>query len=272
MPLIAADFNVGIDQAGWLVTLFALTVALAGPPFTLFTQKFNRKQLFIIILALFTIANLGAALAPSLGWLALARIFPALGLPVFWAVATVTAAQMVPKSQQSRAVALIFAGLSAATVLGVPFGTLIGNLWGWRTAFLAIAGLSAATLIGLIIYLSSALDQPKSGLGQQLKILRRKALWIGLLSNSLLLAGMFTSYTYLAEFLEQVTHLEGHLISLMLLLFGAMGLLGNWLAGQGLDRNPLRTTRLIIVSLALITALTIQAGSSFHLMLPILLI
>lgn len=272
LPLIARDLNIGIDQAGSLVTLFALTVAVAGPPLTIFSARFDRKRLFIAILATFIVSNLIAALAPNFGWLAIARILPALGLPVFWAVASVAATQLVPPAQRSRAVAIVFAGLSVATVLGVPFGTLIANLWNWQASFLAMAGLSTISLIGLLIFLPPITSTGQSRLGQQLSILRRKRLWLGLLSNSLLLAGMFTSYTYLAEFLEQVTQLDGRWISLMLLVFGATGVIGNWLAGRGLDRNILKTTRTMILLLAGISAIASLVGASFALTFPLLLL
>jgi predicted MFS family arabinose efflux permease len=272
LPPIARDLNIGVDQAGFLVTLFALTVAVAGPPLTVFTARFDRKRLFIAILATFTVANLLAAFAPNFGWLAIARILPALGLPIFWAVASVVAIQLVPQPQQSRAVAVVFAGLSVATVLGVPFGTLIAEVWNWRSAFLVIAALNAVSLLGLALFLPNVTAKNTDHQLQQLGILRRKRLWIGLLSNSLLLAGMFTSYTYLAEFLGQVTQLEGRLISFMLLLFGTAGIIGNWLAGQGLDRNIIRTTRIMIISLAGITAIASLVGASFTLTVPLLLL
>jgi predicted MFS family arabinose efflux permease len=272
LPMIAKDLQIGIDQAGGLVSLFALTVAIAGPPLTLLTQRMDRKRLFIAILGIFTIANLIAAWAPNFGWLTIGRVIPAIGLPVFWAVATVTAAQLVTEKQRSRAVAMVFAGLSAATVLGVPLGAFLAEAFGWRFSFLGMAGLCLLGLAGISWGLPKVPPQAQVGIKNQMQVLRRPALWIGLLSNSLMLAGMFTPYTYLAEFLTQVTRLDGQWVSAILLLFGVMGLAGNWLAGQGLDRQPLRTTRLAMLGLAIVLALTLQAGASLPLMFPLLLL
>ncbi|RMT25482.1 Major facilitator family transporter, partial [Pseudomonas amygdali pv. mori] len=140
LPAVARDLDVTVSQAGLLVTLFAFTVAAFGPFLTAYFSRFERKRLFISILVLFGFSNLLAALAPNIAVMALARLFPALGLPVFWALASETAVDIVGPQFAGRAIARIGFGIVCATVFGIPIGTLISDAFGWRSAFLVLAG------------------------------------------------------------------------------------------------------------------------------------
>ena len=132
LPAIARDLEVSVSQAGLLVTLFAFTVAALGPFLTAYFARFERKRLFIGILLMFAFANTVAALAPNIWVMAFARLLPALGLPVFWALASETAVNIVGPEYAGRAIAKIGFGIVCATVFGIPVGTLISDAWGWR--------------------------------------------------------------------------------------------------------------------------------------------
>ncbi|RMR13167.1 Major facilitator family transporter [Pseudomonas savastanoi pv. glycinea] len=240
MPAVARDLDVTVSQAGLLVTLFAFTVAAFGPFLTAYFSRFERKRLFISILVLFGFSNLLAALAPNIAVMGLARLIPALGLPVFWALASETAVDIVGPQFAGRAIARIGFGIVCATVFGIPIGTLISDAFGWRSAFLVLAGLAFAKALLLAVYLprTAAKKNPVSILNQ-FGILRSRMMQGHVLLSVLVFSGMFTAYTYLADMLERLAGFDGSLVGWCLMGFGAVGLLGNSLGGRMVDRHPL---------------------------------
>lgn len=135
MPAIAKHFAISIDTAGWLLSGFALTIALTGPFSVLLTSKINRKWMMSLVLFIFVLSNILSAIAPSFTVLMIARILPAFLHPVFWAVATVAAARQVEPKDAPKAVSVVLAGLSVATVLGVPLTTYVAELINWKASF-----------------------------------------------------------------------------------------------------------------------------------------
>ncbi|WP_116828753.1 MFS transporter [Pseudomonas syringae] len=240
LPAVARDLNVTVSQAGLLVTLFAFTVAAFGPFLTAYFSRFERKRLFVSILVLFGFANVLAALAPNIAVMGIARLIPALGLPVFWALASETAVDIVGPQFAGRAIARIGFGIVCATVFGIPIGTLISDAFGWRTAFLVLAALAFAKALLLTVYLpkTAARQNPVSIL-EQFGILRSRMMQGHVLLSVLVFSGMFTAYTYLADMLERLAGFDGALVGWCLMGFGAVGLLGNSLGGRMVDRHPL---------------------------------
>src|SRR5476651_1753810 len=173
LPSIARDLDVSVSQAGLLVTLFAFTVAVFGPFLTAFCARFERRRLFIGVLIMFGLANTLAAMAPNIGVMALARLIPALGLPVFWALASETAVGIVRPEHAGRAISKITFGIVCATVFGIPVGTLISDAFGWRSAFGVLAVIAFAKALLLFIYLPKTnLHEKQVSFRSQLKILR----------------------------------------------------------------------------------------------------
>ncbi|QIQ74797.1 MFS transporter [Pseudomonas coronafaciens] len=240
LPAVARDLDVTVSQAGLLVTLFAFTVAAFGPFLTSYFSRFERKRLFISILILFGFSNALAALAPDIAVMGVARLVPALGLPVFWALASETAVDIVGPEFAGRAIAKIGFGIVCATVFGIPVGTLISDAFGWRSAFFMLAGLAFAKALLLAVYLprTAAKKNPVSIL-KQLGILRSPMMQGHVLLSVLVFSGMFTAYTYLADMLERLAGFDGNLVGWCLMGFGAVGLLGNSLGGRMVDRHPL---------------------------------
>jgi len=205
LPSIARDLNVSVSQAGLLVTLFAFTVAAFGPFLTAYCARFPRKRLFISILIMFAAANTVAALAPNIWVMALARLIPALGLPVFWALASETAVDIVGPEFAGRAIEKIGFGIVCATVFGIPVGTLISDMFGWRTAFAVLAVIALAKALLLYVYLPvTPAKHQQASLRSQFKILRSPVMQGHILLSILVFSGMFTAYTYLADILERL--------------------------------------------------------------------
>jgi len=240
LPAIARDLDVSIPQAGLLVTLFAFTVAAFGPFLTAYFARFERRKLFISVLILFGLANTLAALAPNIWVMAFARLIPALGLPVFWALASETAVDIVGPDYAGRAIAKIGFGIVCATVFGIPVGTLISDAFGWRSAFAILAVIAFAKALLLFIYLPKTnLHQHQVSLLSQFKILRSPLMLGHVLLSVVVFSGMFTAYTYLADILERLAGFNGTVVGWCLMGFGAVGLIGNSLGGRAVDRHPL---------------------------------
>ncbi|EJM56408.1 MFS transporter [Pseudomonas sp. KB_15] len=240
LPAIARDLDVSIPQAGLLVTLFAFTVAAFGPFLTAYFARFERRKLFISVLILFGLANTLAALAPNIWVMAFARLIPALGLPVFWALASETAVDIVGPDYAGRAIAKIGFGIVCATVFGIPVGTLISDAFGWRSAFAILAVIAFAKALLLFIYLPKTnLHQHQVSFISQFKILRSPLMLGHVLLSVVVFSGMFTAYTYLADILERLAGFNGTVVGWCLMGFGAVGLIGNSLGGRAVDRHPL---------------------------------
>ncbi len=240
LPGIARDLAVSIPQAGLLVTLFAFTVACFGPFLTAWCARLERKRLFVGILLLFAGCNALAALAPNIYVMGLARLLPALGLPVFWSLASETAVDIVGPAYAGRAIAKISFGVVCATVFGIPVGTLVGDALGWRAAFALLAVLALAKALLLHLYLPrTPRHNQVTSLRGQFGLLRSGLLQGHVLLSVLVFSGMFTAYTYLADILERLAGFDGARVGWYLMGFGAVGLIGNSLGGRAVDRHPL---------------------------------
>ncbi len=251
LPPMARDLHVSVSQAGLLVTLFAVTVAVVGPLLTARVAHHERKTLFVGTLLLFAGSNVLAALSPNIAVMAVARFIPALGLPVFWALASETGMRIMGPERAGKAVSMVGTGVVAATIFGIPIGTLISDRFGWRTAFAVIAVLALAKAIMLLIFMPRIqVPQVRVPVWRQMRILREPRMLGHVLLSLLVFAGMFTAYTYLADILEKLGGFSGAAVGWILMGFGGVGLLGNWLGGRFVDRHPLRASVLFCVPLA----------------------
>lgn len=250
LPALARDLSISVATAGQLVTLFAVVVMLFGPPLTAWLAHVERKRMFMAVLVLFAVSNAVAALAPNVWILAIARVVPALALPVFWGTASETAAQLAGPERAGRAVSTVYLGISAAMLLGIPLGTVAGDAIGWRGAFWALALLSVLIAV-LLHFLMPALAAGKRvALAQQARILRDPAFLANVALSIAVFTAMFTGYTYLAELLEKVALVPSANVGWWLMGFGAVGLVGNCLGGLWVDRKPLASTAIFSVVLA----------------------
>jgi predicted MFS family arabinose efflux permease len=251
LPALARDLHLSVATAGQLVTLFAVVVMVCGPFLTAWLANVERKRLFIAILLLFAAANALAAVASNIWILSVARLLPALALPVFWGTASETAAQIAGPGQGGRAVSRVYLGISGAMLFGIPLGTLASDAIGWRGAFALLAALSL--LIAVLIYarMPTARSSHPVRMADQAKILRSPFFLANVALSVLVFTAMFTGYTYLAEMLEKSAGIAPSHVGWWLMGFGAVGLLGNWLGGLWVDRKPLATTAAFSAVLAL---------------------
>jgi len=270
LPALARDLGVSI--AGQLVTLFAVVVMLCGPFLTAALAHIDRKRLFIAILVLFAAANGLAAIAQNIWVLAIARLAPALALPVFWGTASETAGQIAGPGKSGRAVSTVYLGISAAMLFGIPLGTLASGAIGWRGAFALLAVLSLVIAALVAISMPAVRSPAPVTLGAQARILKSPYFVANVALSILVFTAMFTGYTYLAEMLEKSAGIAPGQVGWWLMGFGAVGLFGNWLGGLWVDSRPLGTTALFSLVLALGMAATMaltQSGIGFAIALGV---
>lgn len=252
LPPMARDLRVSVSQAGLLVSLFAVTVAVVGPVLTARVAHYERKMVFVVMLLLFALSNALAAVSPNIAVMAVARFIPALLLSVFWSLASETAMRIMGPAQAGKAVSMMGFGVVAATVFGIPIGTLIADRFGWRTAFATVAVLALAKAVLLFVFLPAIQAHPgRTSVWRQMGILREPRMLGHVLLSLLVFAGMFTAYTYLADILERLGGFSGAAVGWILMGFGGTGLLGNWLGGLFVDRHPLRASIWFCVPLAI---------------------
>ncbi len=262
LPSLARDLAISVTTAGQLVTLFAVVVMLSGPFLTAMLANVDRKQLFVAILVLFAASNALASVASNYWVLLVARLLPALALPVFWGTASDTAARIAGPGKGGSAVSTVYLGISAAMLFGIPLGTLASDALGWRGAFALLAGLSLLVAILMAVTMPAVRSDKAAGLGGQARILKSPFFLANVALSVLVFTAMFTGYTYLAEMLEKSAGIAPGRVGWWLMGFGAVGLAGNWLGGRWVDRKPLGTTALFCVILALGMAATMALAGN----------
>jgi DHA1 family inner membrane transport protein len=242
LPALSRDMGISISAAGQLVTLFAFTVMLFGPPLTAWLSHLDRKLLFVAILVVFALSNALAALAPNIWVLALARFIPALALPVFWGTASETAGQLAGPDKAGQAVSRVYLGISAALLFGIPLGTVAANSIGWRNSFWILALLSLLMAAGLWLLMPAVARSPRMNLREQARLFKEPYFLANVALSVIVFSAMFTAYTYLADILERLAGVAPAHVGWWLMGFGAIGLVGNWLGGKAVDRAPLKAT------------------------------
>ncbi|WP_116867457.1 MFS transporter, partial [Pseudomonas syringae] len=220
LPDVAADLGVSIPGAGWLVTGYALGVAVGAPFMAMATAKLPRKAALVTLMGIFIIGNLLCALASDYNVLMFARVVTALCHGAFFGIGSVVAAGLVPANRRASAVALMFTGLTLANVLGVPLGTALGQYAGWRSTFWAVTVIGVIALIGLIRFLPTNRNEEKLDMRAELGALRGAGIWLSLTMTALFSASMFTLFTYIAPLLGEVTGVSPKGVTWTLLLIG----------------------------------------------------
>ncbi|MFF2911392.1 MFS transporter [Paenibacillus sp. NPDC057934] len=244
LPQVAQKFNISTSEAGWLVSVFALVVALSGPFVTLFSSGINRKFILLIAVLLFAISNVVYIFASSFNVMLAFRIIPALAHPAFFSVALVVAGSLVSPEKSSQAVTKVFTGITAGFAFGVPLTSFLAERISVEVAFMFGAIISIIAFIGILIWLPSMPVKEKMTYGEQLSVLRKPALWLNIAAVASLFAAMFSVYSYFAEYLGQITQMNGSWISIMLFIFGVVMILGNFIFGGFVQKNITLTTAL----------------------------
>ncbi|VVD62184.1 MFS transporter [Pandoraea terrigena] len=253
---VGADFGVSIAAAGLLISGYALGVVVGAPLMTTATARWPRKTVLLVLMAIFTIGNAACALAPSYAALMAARVLTSFAHGTFFGVGSVVATGLVPRERRASAIAVMFTGLTVANILGVPFGTWLGQHYGWRASFWAV------TAIGALAFLVIALWVPKIAAPESagdwradLRALARRPVLLGLLTTVLGWVGVFGVFTYIAPLLTEVTGFAEGAVSPILLIFGGGLVVGNLLGGKLADRRVVPTVLGSLLMLAVVLGL-----------------
>lgn len=274
IPTIAASLGVSVPSAGLLVSLYALGVAVGAPVLTALTGRIPRKQLLLGLMALFTIGNLLAWLAPGYASLMTARVLTGLAHGVFFSIGSTIATGLVSKEKAASAIALMFTGLTVALVTGVPLGTFIGQTVGWQSTFLAVSLLGIIAMIGSWVLVPKTIPMSKpSSLMTQLAVLRRPRLLLVYAMTTLGYGGTFIAFTYLAPILQEVSGFSAASVSLVMLVYGVSVAFGNIWGGKLADRQgPVRALQIVFALLAaVLLVLTFTASSKWLALITVLL-
>ncbi|MFJ1608498.1 Cmx/CmrA family chloramphenicol efflux MFS transporter [Streptomyces sp. NPDC088253] len=240
MPSIAQDLDIPLASAGMLVSAFAIGMLVGAPLMSLVTLKMPRRAALVGFQLVFITAHVGAALVPHFGFLLVMRVLSAMAYAGFWAMASVAAISLVDADKQGRAMGVVVSGLSVATIIGVPGGTLLAQHAGWEAAFWAVAAMTALSTIALFIALPGGRDtataQPR--LATELRSLMQPRLWVAYATTALTVAAQFAIFSYLGALLEDVTGLSTGLVPLVLGLYGVGAFIGLTIGGRVADRAP----------------------------------
>lgn len=247
LPNIARDFDVTVSQAGQLITGYALGVAIGGPILVMLTIKWNRKYLLLVLMGIFILGNIAVSLSPNYGLMMTSRIITSLAHGSFFGIGSILAASMVNPEKRASAMALMFMGLSLSNILGVPFGTLVGQNFGWQMTFIIISIIGVLALIGIIIFVPMRRETVKSSVLKELKILKEKRLWLTLAVTLFGFSSVFAYFTYISSTLTDVSHVPENLISYLLIIFGVGVTLGNIVGGKLADWNLNKALKIIFV-------------------------
>ena len=250
---VSQDLGISIPTAGTLISGYAFGVAVGAPVLTLATRHWPRKQLLMGLMLIFIAGNIAAVFAPNYASLMAARVLTSLTHGTFFGVGAVVATSLVPKDKQASAIALMFSGLTLATLLGVPAGTWIGQHFGWRMAFAAVAVVGVAALAILAMFVPRDLKlAPPAALRDELSVLSSTPLWLGLGMTVFGFGGVFALYTYVEPLLAQITHMGNSGVAITLLLFGAGSAIGNIAGGKLADKGVVRALWITLGALVLV--------------------
>ncbi|MBX4891345.1 MFS transporter [Rhizobium bangladeshense] len=263
LPTVATDLNITLPLAGLIVSVYALGVTFGAPILTALTGKIERKPLLLALMALFIVGNTVAALSPNYELLLVARVLAAFAHGVFFSVGSTIAADLVSENRRASAIAMMFMGLTVAIVTGVPLGTYIGQVFGWRATFWVVAALGVVAFLAITALLPNTLKKaPPASLLDQVGVLGSGRLLIVFAMTALGYGGTFVAFTFLAPILQEITGFSERSVSLILVLYGIAIAIGNIAGGKIANHNPVKAlVSLFILQAIVLVVLTFTAVS-----------
>ena len=270
---VAGDLQISISKAGELISVFSLVFALASPILLTLTAKTERKRLTLWTLLVFFIGNLVAYVSPSFELLMVSRIISAASGSLLVILCVTMASSIVREEYRARAIGIIFMGISASLVLGIPIGLVIGNHFGWRMIFLLISVLTLLSMLGVFALLQKTEPKPVIPFREQLRALKSSKILTAQLTSFFFLTGHLTLYAYLTPFLQSTLHLDSAWISIFYFLFGISAVIGGGIGGWTADKWGSKPSILAIVALFTVVLFTLpQVTFSFTLFIVVMMV
>lgn len=235
---IGADFTISDGMAGLMMTVPGLVAAVTAPVATVATGRIDRRIMLCLFMFLLVLANALVAAAPDYRVVLVSRVLVGVTIGGFWSIAAGLAQRLVSEASVGRATAVIFSSVPLGSVLGVPAGTLLGEIAGWRMTFVVVGALTTVVLGMLLAFLPPLPAGTVTRTAVLRESLHRIDLRFAVLSTFLVVLAHFGAYTYVTPFLEQVPRLGPGMITVLLLIYGTAGVLGNFLGGAAIVRRP----------------------------------
>jgi DHA1 family inner membrane transport protein len=261
LPDVAHDLNVSIPAAGLLISAFALGIIVGAPTLTVGTLRLRRKTVLLSAMGLFTLGSVVTSVATNYPTLLAGRVLSAMAVGAVYGVGSVVAANLVPAHRQATAIAMMFAGATAATVFGVPLGTLVGQNLGWRATFWTVTVIGVIGLIGLAILVPSRPNEATPSIRRELATFRRPQVWLALAMTACSFGAIATTFTYITPLLHDVTGFSDTTVTVLLFVLGAGLFAGNYLGGRAADRALMPT---LIGLFALFTVVLVAFNFTVH--------
>jgi len=252
LPNVAGDLGTSVPTAGYLVSAYALGVVVGAPLLTALGSRIPRKRMLLLLMGLFTLGNLGSAVAPGYYTLLAGRFLAGLPHGAFFGVGAVVASRLVSEGRKARAVAAMFLGLTTANIVGVPAATALGQHLGWRATFLVVSVIGLLALAALALLIPQLPLDDHVGVSQELRALREPQVLLALLTAVFGFGGVFAIYSYLASMMTEVTGYADSSVTLLLALFGIGMTLGALAAGPLTDRALRPTLYSSLAALAVV--------------------
>lgn len=255
LTAIGTDFRISAGTAGLTMTMPGFLAAIAAPVFTVTTGRLDRRRMLCVLMVLLALADVLAAIAPAYWVMIVSRVLVGLVIGAFWSIGSGLGGRLVGPERAGTATAVIFSAVPLGSVFGVPAGTFVGELLGWRAAFVVMAIFTVGVLAALAVSLPSLPSAGATRLDVLRKMVRHREIRAGLLITVLVVLAHFGTYTYVTPFLRQVTQVSPELITVFLLVYGIAGIAGNFVAGAAVSRDLRRT---FLAAAALIGGVTLS--------------
>lgn len=262
LPQIADNYHVSVSKAGLLVSLFALAVSIAGLTMPLLFSSLNRKKVMLLVLGIFILGNIISIFTSNFNVLLIARVIPAFFHPVYCSLALTVAATSVSKEEAPKAVSKVMFGVTGGMVLGVPITNYIASQSSVDMAMLFFTIVNALVFIATLLFVPSMPVKERLSYGSQISVLKKPMVWLAIIAVVLIGSATASVNSYIAEYLETITHISGKTLSLVLLLYGLASLVGNFAGGRLLFKNAIRTVIIFPIILGIIYLLSLVTGSS----------
>jgi DHA1 family chloramphenicol resistance protein-like MFS transporter len=243
LPEVAGDLNVSIPAAGLLISAFAIGMLIGAPILAVLTLRWSRRAALLSFLAVFALTHVAAALTPGYGMLVATRVVGAFVYAGFWAVAAVTAVNLSGPQSRGKAMSIVAGGLTVATIVGLPAGTVIGQHLGWRAAFWAVAALSTLAMVLIVATIPGGRSDSTPELRRELRTMRNPDLWIAYATTAVTTGAVLVVFSYLAPLLTETTGLSAGWVPIVLALYGVGALAGITIGGRTADSRPFTTLR-----------------------------
>ncbi|WP_410792108.1 Cmx/CmrA family chloramphenicol efflux MFS transporter [Kribbella sp. C-35] len=256
LPELATDLHVTIPQAGLLISAFAIGMLVGAPVLTVVTLTWSRRTAGLVFLAIFVLAHVAGALTSSYAVLLATRIVAAFVYSGFWSVAAATVVVLVPANSRGRAMSIVTGGLTIATIVGLPLGTVLGQHLGWQSAFWTVAILCTLAMAGILATVPGERPDPAAAprLADELRVLINARLWLAFGTTALVTATILVVFSYLAPLLTQTTGLPDGSVPAVLALYGLGSFIGITIGGRFADALPFHTLFISIIGLSALSA------------------